>query len=50
MHDTLVLLIGVLFLVALAIASWDWGVDSRDGFGDGRVDRVNRSYPGHPRD
>ncbi len=50
MHDALILVLGLLFLAALAIASWDWGVDSRDGFGDGRVDHVTRWYPGHPRE
>ena len=32
-------------LIALAIASQLWGVDSRPGFSDGRVDRVERWFP-----
>jgi hypothetical protein len=32
-------------LIGLAIASHFWGVDSRPGFSDGRVDRVERWFP-----
>ena len=37
----------VLFavLVPVAIISWFWGADSRPGFADGRVDRVERWFP-----
>ncbi|MGA7911304.1 MAG: hypothetical protein WCC30_07130 [Candidatus Dormiibacterota bacterium] len=31
--------------VGLAIASYLWGVDSRPGFADGRIDRVERWFP-----
>jgi hypothetical protein len=31
--------------VGLAIAAELWGVDSRPGFADGRVDRVERWFP-----
>jgi hypothetical protein len=37
----------VLFavLVPVAVVSWFWGADSRPGFSDGRVDRVERWFP-----
>lgn len=37
----------VLFaiLVPVAIISCFWGADSRPGFSDGRVDRVERWFP-----
>ncbi len=38
-------LLALLALIALAIASQLWGVDSRPGFADGRVDRVERWFP-----
>jgi hypothetical protein len=36
----------VLFaiLVPVAVVSWFWGADSRPGFSDGRVDRVERFF------
>jgi hypothetical protein len=37
------LLVGVF--IALALASELWGADSRPGFSDGRVDRVERWFP-----
>jgi len=39
------LLLGVAAVIAFAIASYFWGVDSRPGFSDGRVDRVERWFP-----
>jgi hypothetical protein len=39
------LLVLVVVLVPVAIASWFWGADSRPGFSDGRVDRVERWFP-----
>ncbi len=38
-------LLALLALIALAIASQLWGVDSRPGFSDGRSDRVERWFP-----
>jgi hypothetical protein len=32
-------------ILGLAIASQIWGVDTRPGFADGRVDRVERWFP-----
>jgi hypothetical protein len=34
-----------LILMAVAIASYLWGADSRPGFSDGRFDRVERWFP-----
>jgi hypothetical protein len=34
-----------LILIAVAIAAYLWGADSRPGFSDGRVDRVERWFP-----
>jgi hypothetical protein len=39
------LLVILAAFVGLAIASYLWGVDSRPGFGDGRVDHVERWFP-----
>ena len=33
------------YIALVVIASWFWGVDSRPGFSDGRVDRVERWFP-----
>jgi uncharacterized membrane protein len=41
----LLALLPLLALIALAVASQLWGVDSRPGFSDGRVDRVERWFP-----
>jgi hypothetical protein len=38
------LLIFAAFIV-LAIASHLWGADTRPGFADGRVDRIERWFP-----
>jgi len=38
-------LLALVALIALAIASQLWGVDSRPGFADGRFDRVERWFP-----
>jgi len=32
-------------VIGLAIASYFWGVDSRPGFSDGRIERVERWFP-----
>jgi hypothetical protein len=32
-------------LIALAVASYFWGADSRPGFSDGRTDYVERWFP-----
>jgi hypothetical protein len=39
------LLLILAAFVGLAIASQLWGVDSRPGFADGRVDRIERWFP-----
>ncbi len=39
------LLLILVALIGVAIASHFWGVDSRPGFADGRVDRVERWFP-----
>jgi hypothetical protein len=39
------LLVVFAVFVPLAIAAWFWGADSRPGFSDGRVDRVERWFP-----
>jgi hypothetical protein len=39
------LLLVLVAFIALAIASYLWGADSRPGFSDGRVDRVERWFP-----
>jgi hypothetical protein len=38
-------LLVIAALIALAIASYLWGVDTRPGFVDGRVDNVERWFP-----
>jgi hypothetical protein len=39
------LLVWVAILVPEAVVSWFWGADSRPGFADGRVDRVEDWFP-----
>jgi hypothetical protein len=39
------LLVWIAILVPVAIVSWLWAADSRPGFSDGRVDRVERWFP-----
>jgi hypothetical protein len=39
------LLLVLATLVGLAIASQLWGADTRPGFADGRVDRIERWFP-----
>jgi hypothetical protein len=45
MSLVLVFLLGLGAFLGLALATQLWGVDSRPGFSDGRVDRVERWFP-----
>jgi hypothetical protein len=45
MSLVLVFLLVLGAFLALALAAQLWGVDSRPGFADGRVDRVERWFP-----